>query len=144
MPFLGWCGKSVMGTGKNRVEKGMIRQFVAMPLGEGYSAEEQINKTPETGGLQIVVYPMKKSAFEKRWPKRQHCEISHVCDSGICSCQATGPGFFWGYVPLRLPQTPLSIRINYGRKYSGFYNTTATLYPNLKGTGSFAAGYITL
>jgi len=54
------------------VKKGQIRQFVAMPLGEGYSVEEQLTKTAEHGGLQIVVYPMKKEAFERRfsWQKR--------------------------------------------------------------------------
>ena len=51
------------------VEKGIIRQFVAMPLGVGYSAEEQITGKGEYGGLQIVVYPMKRQAFERRFPK---------------------------------------------------------------------------
>jgi hypothetical protein len=50
------------------VEKGIIRQFVAMPLGSGYSAEEQITGEGEWGGLQIVVYPMKREIFEKRFP----------------------------------------------------------------------------
>lgn len=51
------------------VGKGVIRQFVAMPLGEGYTAEEQITGSAEHGGLQIIVYPMKRSAFERRFPK---------------------------------------------------------------------------
>lgn len=51
------------------VEKGVIRQFVAMPLGAGYSAEEQLTGAAEHGGLQIVVYPMKRDAFERRFPK---------------------------------------------------------------------------
>ncbi len=51
------------------VEKGIIRQFVAMPLGEGYSAEEQISGKAEFGGMQIIVYPMKREAFERRVPK---------------------------------------------------------------------------
>jgi len=51
------------------VEKGFIRQFVAMPLGSGYSAEEQITGKAEHGGLQIVVFPMKREAFERRFPK---------------------------------------------------------------------------
>lgn len=50
------------------VKKGIIRQFVAMPLGEGYTAEEQLNGKAEFGGLQIVAYPMKANAFEKRFP----------------------------------------------------------------------------
>jgi len=45
------------------VEKGTIRQFVAMPLGGGYTVEEQITDEAEHGGLQIVVYPMKAEAY---------------------------------------------------------------------------------
>jgi hypothetical protein len=52
------------------VEQGLIRQFVAMPLGAGYSAEEQITGKAEFGGLQLAVYPMKRKIFEKRFPKR--------------------------------------------------------------------------
>ncbi len=51
------------------VEKGAIRQFVATPLGEGYTAEEQITGRGAVGGLQIVAYPMKRDAFE-RWTAR--------------------------------------------------------------------------
>ncbi len=47
------------------VEKGIIRQFVAMPLGEGYSVEEQITGAAEHGGVQVVVYPMKKERYEE-------------------------------------------------------------------------------
>jgi hypothetical protein len=53
------------------VEKGVIRQFVAMPLGTGYSAEEQITGKAEHGGLQITVYPMKREVYERRFPKRE-------------------------------------------------------------------------
>jgi hypothetical protein len=48
------------------VEKGIIRQFVAMPLGSGYSAEEQVTGKAEYGGLQIIAYPMKRKVFERR------------------------------------------------------------------------------
>jgi hypothetical protein len=51
------------------VEKGVIRQFVAMPLGDGYTAEEQITGKAEHGGLQVIVYPMKRGVFEARFPK---------------------------------------------------------------------------
>jgi hypothetical protein len=51
------------------VGKGVIRQFVAMPLGVGYTAEEQLTGKGEHGGLQIIVYPMKREVFEKRFPK---------------------------------------------------------------------------
>jgi hypothetical protein len=48
------------------VEKGMIRQFVAMPPGGGYTAEEQITGKAEHGGLQLMIYPLKATAWEKR------------------------------------------------------------------------------
>lgn len=47
------------------VEKGIIRQFVAMPLGEGYTAEEQLTGAAEHGGLQVSVCPMKRDVYEK-------------------------------------------------------------------------------
>lgn len=47
------------------VDKGHIRQFVAMPLGSGYSAEEQLTGKAEHGGIQIVAYPIKPEVFER-------------------------------------------------------------------------------
>jgi len=42
-----------------------VRQFVAMPLGEGYTAEEQITGEAEWGGLQILAYPIKPEVYER-------------------------------------------------------------------------------
>ena len=65
------------------VEKGTIRQFVAMPLGEGYTAEEQITGKAEHGGLQVIVYPMKRDVFERRFPIRPKVNLDidfmHEC-----------------------------------------------------------------
>jgi len=47
------------------VAEGQIRQFVAMPLGQGYTAEEQLTGKAEHGGVQIVAYPMKREAYER-------------------------------------------------------------------------------
>ena len=52
------------------IEEGVIRQFVAMPLGKGYTAEEQITHEAEWGGMQIVVYPMAAAEYEQRFPRR--------------------------------------------------------------------------
>jgi hypothetical protein len=41
------------------VEKGFIRQFVAMPLGKGFTAEEQITGEATHGGIQLQLYPLK-------------------------------------------------------------------------------------
>jgi hypothetical protein len=80
------------------VEKGFIRQFVAMPLGAGYSAEEQITGSGEHGGIQIVVYPMKKKGFEARFPKikqrKRNLIMLHQMDLNIpiASDMALAPG----------------------------------------------------
>lgn len=57
------------------VKKGTIRQFIAMPLGKGYSAEEQISGKGEFGGIQLQLYPLKAAIFfderiKPRFPKR--------------------------------------------------------------------------
>jgi hypothetical protein len=54
------------------VDEGFIRQFVAMPLGAGYSAEEQLTGKAEYGGIQIAVYPMKRGLFEQRFPIKKY------------------------------------------------------------------------
>jgi len=56
------------------VEQGVIRQFVAMPLGQGYSVEEQISRTAEHGGLQLVVHPLKAAAYREL--QRERARIS--------------------------------------------------------------------
>jgi len=61
------------------VEKGYIRQFVAMPLGAGYTAEEQLTGQAVHGGLQIIAYPMKRQAFKKRFPRTNIRSISLFC-----------------------------------------------------------------
>jgi hypothetical protein len=45
--------------------EGVIRQFVAMPLGGGYTAEEQITGQAEVGGIQLLAYPMKADAYKR-------------------------------------------------------------------------------
>lgn len=45
------------------VEKGVVRQFVAMPLSEGYTAEEQLTSEAKWGGIQISVTPLKRSVW---------------------------------------------------------------------------------
>ena len=53
------------------IRRGLIRQFVAMPLGEGYTAEEQLTGKAEHGGLQLAVYPMKASRYEEMMSERR-------------------------------------------------------------------------
>lgn len=53
------------------VEKGAIRQFVAMPLGSGYSAEEQITGKAEFGGVQLRFVPLRREVWEREEPRRE-------------------------------------------------------------------------
>lgn len=48
------------------VGKGLIRQFVAMPLGMGYTVEGQVTGEEVFGGVQIVVVAPKAGKFERR------------------------------------------------------------------------------
>lgn len=52
------------------VSEGQVRQFVAMTLGEGYTAEEQITGKAEHGGLQIIVYPMKSAIYAEHFKRK--------------------------------------------------------------------------
>ena len=73
------------------VRKGLIRQFVAMPLGHGYTAEEQLTGAAEHGGLQIVVYPMKASRYERLRAARRvpyeagvaYCRMPNISEMGL-------------------------------------------------------------
>jgi len=55
--------------------KGVIRQFVAMPLGMGYTVEGQITGREEAGGLQIIVYDPKPGRF----PERPGRGFDYIC-----------------------------------------------------------------
>ncbi|MYD46463.1 MAG: hypothetical protein F4W92_08935 [Gammaproteobacteria bacterium] len=48
------------------IEKGTIRQFVAAPLGSGHAVEEQVTGEAIVGGIQIVVYPMKRDYYQEK------------------------------------------------------------------------------
>ncbi len=52
------------------VGEGIVRQFVAMPLGQGYTAEEQVTGQAEHGGIQILVHPMKPEVWTAQQRER--------------------------------------------------------------------------
>lgn len=49
---------------------GFIRQFVAMPLGMGYTVEGQVTGKEEFGGIQIVCYEPKRGVFPTETSER--------------------------------------------------------------------------
>ena len=88
------------------VEKGVIRQFVAARLGDGYTAEEQLNATSR-GGLQLEAFPLKPAIlFEKQLkdslPKsvadllRDYLSDTQTGRYAYCLGEASGPGMGLG------------------------------------------------
>ena len=54
---------------------GIIRQFVAMPLGGGHSVEEQVTGKADVGGLQVQVYPLRAEVYYRG---KDRPEAAHV------------------------------------------------------------------
>lgn len=81
------------------VEKGIIRQFVAMPLGTGYSAEEQITGKAEHGGLQIIAYPMKREVFERRFPIQPRRDYDYALRACFAAPMCASPSAGMGLAP---------------------------------------------
>lgn len=66
------------------IDKGEIRQFVAMPLGRGYTAEEQLTGEAVHGGIQLIIYPMKAEEWEKIKQKRHRSQkLYSMADDSI-------------------------------------------------------------
>ncbi|QIG49466.1 hypothetical protein G5V57_18145 [Nordella sp. HKS 07] len=65
------------------VEKGIIRQFVAVRLGEGVTIEEQITGAAEHGGVQIIAYPMKPDVYERLFGHRDVISYLDACEKSI-------------------------------------------------------------
>ncbi len=75
------------------VEKGVIRQFVAMPLCAGYTAEEQVTGEAEHGGLQVMAIPMKAEVFERRFPRTTgRRAVYSISESSITYCMEPSMG----------------------------------------------------
>ena len=71
------------------VGAGRIRQFVAMPLGAGYSAEEQLTGAAEYGGMQLLAYPMKAGAYQEWRASRRSVDV--MCCEGMAMMAAPAP-----------------------------------------------------
>lgn len=82
------------------IEKGVIRQFVAMPLGDGYSAEEQLTGAAEWGGLQISVIPLKAQVWRAKrraWEtQRSRTHIGTMEEFEDCYSEAAPMGLAAG------------------------------------------------
>jgi len=81
------------------IEKGVIRQFVAMPLGAGYTAEEQLTGAAEHGGVQIVVYPLKREAYERMLEERLRSSMSVALSDMVFKVNETAARYGMGLAP---------------------------------------------
>lgn len=70
----------------------VIRQFVAMPLGMGYTVEEQLNKKKPMGGIQFRVFEAKPGNFPKNRRKVYGNEmvLESCCESASMGLGAGG------------------------------------------------------
>jgi hypothetical protein len=71
-------------------EEDVIRQFVAAPLGWGFSAEEQLTGKADHGGIQLEVFPMHREIFEKKFPKRAHSVLRGTMTMGFGGSETVG------------------------------------------------------
>lgn len=60
---------------------GFIKQFVAMPLGMGYTVEGQVTGKEEFGGIQIIVYEPKPGKFADEPPPTQEAKLGLSFDA---------------------------------------------------------------
>lgn len=70
---------------------GFIRQFVAMPLGAGYTVEAQVTGSEQWGGIQLLAYAPKPGRFPDDAPAPSPWDISQGVDI-CCALQAAPMG----------------------------------------------------
>ena len=66
------------------VGKDVVKQFVAAPLGQGYTVEEQLKSGSTTGGIQIQIFPMKREFYDMlnqdtRFDEEPNMSFSMTC-----------------------------------------------------------------
>lgn len=71
------------------VSKGVIRQFVAMPLGQGYTVEERIDPESDVGGIQIEAIPMKKKHYKKLIEENQNRRLQLSVETDALMSEST-------------------------------------------------------
>jgi hypothetical protein len=66
---------------------GTIRQFVAMPLGKGYTVEAQVTGEEKYGGIQLVVFKAKEGKFSE--PKGGNWSGPNALWTGSTACSGS-------------------------------------------------------
>lgn len=99
--------------------EGYIKQFVAMPLGMGYTIEGQITGKEEFGGIQIIVYEPKPGKFSERRKQKNNRTLDFMeMERGISGEMGMSAG---GKMKQKIYPDPYDIDTwdenNYGRVY---------------------------
>ncbi|MCB9601730.1 MAG: hypothetical protein R3B99_18280 [Polyangiales bacterium] len=84
--------------------KGTIRQFVAMPLGLGYTVEGQVTGEERFGGLQLKVVPPKAGRFAPPPPPRFSAAMGAASGGGMMPCAPPAPCAAPGAGPSAMPR----------------------------------------
>jgi hypothetical protein len=75
---------------------GLIKQFVAMPMGMGYTVEKQVTGEEKHGGLQILVIPAKPGAIPKPdYRFLRGVNLSGVAHDGAATMDYMDQGNVW-------------------------------------------------
>jgi len=70
----------------------VVRQFVAMPLGMGYTVEKQVTGKEDVGGIQIAVYPAKQGAI----PEPRNTGMYPGISGSMAEYKTSGPVLYSG------------------------------------------------
>ncbi len=101
---------------------GTIRQFIAMPLGMGYTVEGQLAGSEDTGGMQIIVFDPKPGKFPDHAPGPSYRkEMVYCCSSPAMGIAAGGKINQKVYPDEHGPET--WDEGNYGRLFVHFANS---------------------
>lgn len=71
------------------VEKGRIRQFVAAPLGDGRTVEEQLTGSAEFGGIQVKAWPLKAKVYRDLYRDEPVIARSALPDMALTCCDSS-------------------------------------------------------
>ncbi len=103
---------------------GFIRQFVAMPLGMGYTVEGQLTGKEESGGIRLIAYEPKPGKFPESAPETDDRVICCMCVREPSLEMGLGAG---GRMKQKIYPDPHGIdtwdQENYGRVYIHIVNS---------------------
>jgi hypothetical protein len=71
--------------------EGRVRQFVAMPLGQGYTVEGQLTGEERHGGLQVAVYDPKPGRFPDKPPPPSGPQVLAAVGPGLGGPMSSAP-----------------------------------------------------